>query len=505
MGHWWLLHFRKETAMRRWVWWALLFGGVMVSGADRAAAAVKTPAVIGNGMVLQRGMEVPVWGTADPGEQVTVHFQDQEVSATAKPDGRWAVRFKKLKAGGPFEMVIQGKNKLVLKDVLVGEVWVCSGQSNMEMQLQACTGAPDTIRDSTNPKIRLFTVAHAYVPKPATDVKVVRPVAAIEDKGRVNLAGDVKGIWLPCGPRTVPGFSAVAYYFGRDLQKKLKVPVGLIHTSVGGTPAEFWTSAEALAANRALKGLRGSGLYNGMIAPLIPYAIRGAIWYQGESNAGGPVRARQYETLFPTMIEDWRARWHQGDFPFLFVQIAPWRIPPAKDKAGKPVPNVAAQQGWPALREAQRLTLKKVPNTAMAVITDVGDANDIHPRNKAPVGDRLAREALALAYGEKIEYSGPAYAAMRVEGDRGIIQFDHLGGGLVAKGGPLTGFTIAGEDGKFVPAKAEIRGDEVVVRSPEVKHPAAVRYGWSDNPEVNLWNKAGLPASPFRTDTFALK
>jgi sialate O-acetylesterase len=469
--------------MRRWGVTLLLGWVALACAAHRAAAAVKTPAILGNNMVLQRGMKLPVWGTADPGEEVTVRFQGQEVSAKADGDGHWAVRLKELKAGGPFEMTVQGTNKLVFKDVLVGEVWVCSGQSNMEMQLLACTGAPDTIRDSANPNIRLFTVSHANVPKPAPDVR---------------------GGWTQCGPQTVRTFSAVAYYFGRDLQKKLKVPVGLIHTSVGGTPAELWTSPEALAAHRDLKGLRGSGLYNGMVAPLIPYAIRGAIWYQGESNAGSPERAKQYETLFPTMIEDWRARWHQGDFPFLFVQIAPWRIPQGKDKAGKPIPN-PAQQGWPALREAQRLTLKKVPNTAMAVITDVGDANDIHPRKKAPVGERLARAALAVAYGEKVEYSGPAYTAMRVEGGRAVLQFDHVGGGLEAKGGPLTGFTVAGEDGKFVPAKAEIRGDEVVVRSPQVKHPAAVRYGWSDNPEVNLWNKAGLPASPFRTDKFALK
>jgi sialate O-acetylesterase len=256
----------------------------------------------------------------------------------------------------------------------------------------------------------------------------------------------------------------------------------------------LWTSAEALRAHAQLKGLRGSGLYNGMIAPLIPYGIRGATWYQGESNAGSPVAAKLYETLFPVMIADWRTRWHQGDFPFLFVQIAPWAVPTKEGKAG-----------WPALREAQRLTVKKVPKTAMAVTTDVGDAKDIHPRNKAPVGARLALAALALAYGEEVEYSGPAYAGMKVEGAQAVVSFRHLGGGLVAKGGPLTGFTIAGEDGKFVPAKAEIRGDQVVVSSPHVEHPAAVRYGWSDVPEVNLWNKAGLPASPFRTDTFALK
>jgi sialate O-acetylesterase len=299
----------------------------------------------------------------------------------------------------------------------------------------------------------------------------------------------------------VPDFSAVAYFFGRDLQSKLGVPVGMIHTSYGGTPAEAWTSRAALEANADLKSLlasppagtqafqRPTGLYNAMIHPLIPYAIKGAIWYQGESNAG---RAYQYKTLFPTMIRNWRQDWGQGDFPFLFVQLAPFH-----KKVSQP-----GDSQWAELREAQRLTLKQVPATAMAVITDVGDEDDIHPQKKEPVGQRLALAALALAYGKDVEYSGPAYAGMEVRGHEIWLRFDHVDGGLVAMGDALEGFTIAGADQKFHPATAEIRGDKVVVSSPEVSQPVAVRYGWADYPVVNLANRAGLLASPFATDDF---
>jgi sialate O-acetylesterase len=288
----------------------------------------------------------------------------------------------------------------------------------------------------------------------------------------------------------------VAYYFARDLHAKLGVPVGIISTSWGGTPAQAWTSAEGFAGQPELKGYADqlqaaevlpenghqnfpAALYNAMIAPVVPYGMKGVIWYQGEANAG---QSKQYQTLFPAMIADWRAKWKLGDFPFLFVQIAPFK--------GLP----------PEIREAQLLTLAKSKNTAMAVTTDCGDANDIHPKQKEPVGHRLSLAARALAYSEKIEYSGPLYQEMKAAVDKAWISFSHAGGGLVAKDGDLKGFTIAGADGKFVPAKAEIKGDKVVVSAEGVSDPKAVRYGWDNVPGVNLFNKEGLPASPFRTD-----
>jgi sialate O-acetylesterase len=488
-----------------------------------AQATVKPHVLITDGMVLQQGMNVPIWGTADEGEQVTVRFQNQEFTTTAK-DGKWEVRLDDLKPGGPFEMTIAGKNTLQFKNVLVGEVWVCSGQSNMEWLVSASAHADKTIAESKNPRIRLFTVAK-------------RPAA-------VPLH-TVHGSWLECGPQTVANFSAVGYFFGRDLQKARNVPVGLIHTSWGGTPAESWTSKPALEAESALKYMAdrqaqalarypqdldnyiaaltrfkegvvkaqaagrdfpdppgqladparnawgASTLYNGMIAPLIPYGIRGAIWYQGESNVG---RAYEYRTLLSTMIKDWRANWNQGDFPFLIVELAPFM-----KKETQPT-----ESQWAELREAQVWTAQHVPNTAVAVITDVGEEFDIHPRRKAPVGARLALAARALANGEQIEYSGPVYSSMEVEGNKALLSFTHVGGGLVAKDGPLQGFTIAGEDHKFVNAQAEIQGDKVAVWSPHVSHPVAVRFGWANFPVVNLWNKAGLPASPFRTDDFPM-
>jgi len=486
-------------------------------------AAVKPHALISESMVLQAGMKVPIWGTADDGEKVTVRLQGQEVSATAK-DGKWLVHLEELKAGGPFEMTIAGSNTIHFKNVLVGEVWICSGQSNMEWPVSLSAEPEKTIKQSKNPMIRLFTV-----PKKPTSAPVH------------HITGD----WQECSPATIGRFSAVAYFFGEHLQKARQVPVGLIHTSWGGTPAESWTSLPALEAEPSLKYLAeqqirvlggypqsidkyiaaltkyrqeisqidatkhdlpspaappanparnawdASTLYNGMIAPLIPYGIRGAIWYQGESNAG---RASEYRTLLPAMIKNWRTDWQQGDFPFLIVQLAPFT---------KILPE-PGESDWAELREAQLHTTQVLPNAAEAVITDLGSESDIHPRWKEPVGSRLALAARALAHGEKIEYSGPIYESLRVEGSNAIVSFQHVGGGLVAKEGTLTGFTIAGADRKFVKADAEIHGDQVIVRSPKVESPVAVRFGWANYPVVNLWNKAGLPATPFRTDDFPM-
>lgn len=452
----------------------LLFGATLSSAVLHAK--VKPNVLFTDGAVLQRGQSVPVWGTANDGEKVTVEIAGQTATTTAQ-GGKWKLELKPLKAGGPFSMKISGDNEVTVNNLLVGEVWVASGQSNMEW----------TINASFQPEVE----------KPKAKFPQIRMITAKKVASLTPL-DEVQGKWQECSPETVGGFSAVAYYFARDLHAKLGVPVGIISTSWGGTPAQAWTSAEGFEGQPELKGYadqikaaaekppeNGSGphfpgaLYNAMIAPVIPYGIKGVIWYQGESNAG---QSKQYQTLFPAMIADWRTKWKLGDFPFLYVQIAPFK--------GQP----------PEIREAQFLTLAKSKNTAMAVITDYGDANDIHPKQKEPVGNRLSLAARALAYGEKIVYSGPLYQEMKAVGGKAWIRFSDVGGGLVAKDGDLKGFTLAGADGKFIPAKAVIEGDKVVVSAEGVADPKAVRYGWENVPDVNLFNKEGLPASPFRTD-----
>jgi len=614
-------------------------------------AEVKPNSLFSHNAVLQQGVEIPVWGTANDGERVTVEVAGQKQTTVAK-DGRWMVRLKPLKAGGPLTMKIAG---VAITNVLVGEVWVCSGQSNMERELGPRPPQPpidnwqQEVASANYPQIRQF-----LVPKRLSFQTIT----------------DADGHWMVCSPETAESFSAVGYFFGRDLYHDIKVPIGLVFSAWGGTVAEAWTSAgslltmpdfkptvEQLQDPAAIEKARGtydksladwyrtndpgsaatpnwadpkldisdwkqmtlptswedaglpdfdgvvwfrkeldlpeawagkeavlhlgpvddqdttwingvqvgakgyysdardyrirpsvlkSGrnvivvrvldtggpgglsapadqmklestsasvasislagvwryhagvslaqnwtlptsldnnpnvatvLYNGMIAPLQPFRIKGVIWYQGESN---DKRARQYRELFPLLIADWRRAW--GSFPFLFVQIAPFR-----DLS-------------PEIREAQLLTLGKSPHTAMTVITDAGDSNDIHPAHKQVVGARLALAARALAYGEKIEYAGPLFDSMKIDGNQAILRFTHTGGGLVAKGGELKGFTIAGDDKNFVTATAEIKDDTVVVWSETVPKPVAVRYGWANVPEVNLFNEAGLPASPFRTD-----
>jgi sialate O-acetylesterase len=455
---------------------------LFISVAAFAPAAVKLPAVIGSNMVLQRDQPLPIWGWADKGEEVTVTIAGQEVSAKAGDDGRWKVTLAKLDVGQPLEMTVKGSSgsTITLKNILVGEVWLGSGQSNMELPVVACKDAQQEIAAAKYPRIRLFNVARLQSPQPVADTK---------------------GEWKPCSPETVGGFSAAAYYFGRQLHKDLNVPIGLIASSWGGSPAEAWTRRGALEANPKLKPMAagGSTLYNGMIAPIVPYGIRGAIWYQGEANVGG---AYTYRTLFPAMIANWRADWGQGDFPFGFVQIAPfgysdaWNASPA-----------ACAELW----EAQRMTLYASPNTGMAVTVDLtagdmihpknGNFDGIHPKNKQDVGRRLALWALAKVYGRDVVYSGPITKSMIVEGNKIRLRFDHVGAGLVSRDGkPLIDFTIAGEDKKFVPAAATIDGDTVVVHSDQVATPVAVRYAWYDTATPNLSNKDGLPASPFRTD-----
>ncbi len=621
------------------------------------AENIQLPPLFGDNMVLQRDMEVAVWGTAEPGGTVQISINDKEASAKVGEDGKWEVNLPPMQAGGPFEFSVNGARDTTFTNVMIGDVWVASGQSNMEWQLQATVdNYEEEIANANYPNIRLFDVERDLSTVELNQLR--KPVT-----------------WKECSPETIPTFSAVAYFFGRELHQEYDVPIGLISSSWGGTPSEAWTSkgtirdfepfgeqiaemekeattpeeAEAnmqAAQNEREKiireanekinaagftpdfdyaewktmeiptlwesaGLRnydgfvwfrkeitlpsamagnsltlhlgniddadvtwfngekigetnahnelreyevpanlvkagsneivirvqdtggGGGLYgpaeemkivsgsfsvslagdwqynetiepqlpqlnnsphqpavlyNAMINPLIPYGIKGAIWYQGESNAG---RAYQYRSIFPAMIEDWRSNWGIGEFPFLFVQLANFM-------ERKPEP---ADDAWAELREAQLMTLR-LPNTGMAVTIDIGEADDIHPRNKQDVGKRLALAAKKVAYEEDNVYSGPIYESMEIKGDSILLTFTNVGSGLMKlPDEKLKGFAIAGEDQQFVWAVAEIIGEnQVAVSSPKIKNPVAVRYGWASNPDVNLYNEEGLPASPFRTD-----
>lgn len=505
-----------NTAVRVISTISLLF--VLLASSEQVFAELRLPALISDGMVLQQGEEISIWGWAEPGELIAVSgsWQNEEMIATADMDGQWMLKMDPHEAGGPYELTISGEKTITIKNIMFGEVWVCSGQSNMEWIVANSADAEKEIAEADYPDIRMFTVVKNVAEEPQSDCK---------------------GNWAVCSSQTVPRFSAVGYFFARELHRELNVPVGMIHTSWGGTPAEAWTKREVIAKipectpiiqrydeaakkvqqiqkeyevkleqwkeNAGDEGkeppekpqipsnlrytLMTFSLYNGMIAPLLKYRIKGAIWYQGESNAG---RAYQYRKLFPDMIRNWREDWEQGDFPFLFVQLANY-------KAVNPEPG---ESDWAELREAQLKTLQ-LPNTGMAVIIDIGEANNIHPKNKQDVGKRLALLALAKTYGKEKVYSGPLYESMEIEGNKIILHFDHIGGGLKAAGdGPLKGFAVAGEDRKFVWADAGIEGNTVVVSSEKILKPVAVRYGWADNPQCSLYNKEGLPASPFRTD-----
>jgi sialate O-acetylesterase len=485
---------------------SLLFLASLLLFAPISEAQLKLPSFFSDHMVFQRGQRIKVWGTAEPGTTIIVSLNGKTAKAKADGKGGWQVSLPAMKEGGPYEMEVRaGGERIVLKDIYIGEVWIASGQSNMQWSVSGSMNADAEIREANYPLIRLLQVPVKSSPQPQWDVECR---------------------WQVCSPQSVRDFSAVAYFFARELYKKLDVPIGIIHSSQGGTPAEAWISYKTLSSNPKLKPLlepwekydqdverwreevekakkegkpepphpkapqwefwRPAGLYNAMIAPFTPFPIRGAIWYQGESNVG---RAEEYSILFPAMIEDWRKAWGIGKFPFLFVQLANFM-------QRKPEPSESA---WAELREAQTSALR-LPNTGMAVAIDIGEANDIHPKNKQDVGKRLALAALAIAYGQKIEYSGPMFERMEVEGNKARIFFKHTGSGLVCKGEKLLGFAIAGEDKKFVWAEAKIEGDTVVVWSDKVEKPVAVRYAWADNPECNLYNREGLPAVPFRTD-----
>ena len=480
-----------------------------------AQAEVSLPNIFGDHMVLQREQANPVWGKASPGEKVSVSIGGQSHTTITTADGSWQVTLEPLEVGGPYELEIRGNNTLTFSDILVGEVWVCSGQSNMGWAVRASADAELQIASANYPEIRLLSVPQ---------------IASQEPRDNFN------GSWNICKPQTVADFSAVGYSFGRRLHNTLGVPIGLIDNAWGGSAVEAWISRDALedadqydellaswdekaaamtdqifadsvaaykkwladgepgAKRRAPRDSRKSNhrpanLFNGVLHPIIGYGIRGAIWYQGEANAA---RAYQYRSLFPLMINTWRQHWRQGDFPFYWVQLADF-------KQEAPEPRDSA---WAELREAQTMTLS-LPNTGQAVIIDAGEGRDIHPRDKETVANRLARIALARDYGVEMAWQSPSYDSMRIDGDAISIQLKHVSASGLHTFDvyEVMGFEIAGEDQKFFWAEAKLEGkNKVTVSSPQVPKPVAVRYAWGDNPVVNLQDRNGLPLTPFRTD-----
>lgn len=486
-------------------------------------AEVKLPAVFSDHAVLQRGVAVPVWGWAEPGEKVAVTLGSVKAEATADGQGRWRVALGPLEPGEPRTLVVEGGNRIEVKDVLVGDVWLCSGQSNMAMTVNRCKDFEKEQAQANYPKIRMFKTAATPAREPQQDCT---------------------GAWVVCSPDTVSGFSGTAYFFAREVHGEVGVPVGLLNSSVGGTAIEAWTSMDAQKNVKELSPVfapwdraaadydeakaradydrrladwkvvaakaraeqkqpprrpqppvhprvdrnHPANLFNGMIAPLVPYAIKGAIWYQGERNARNVETAELYRTQLPLLIKDWRTRWGQGDFPFYYVQLPNFK---------KPTDDPGAESAWAVMRESMRQSLS-TPSTGMAITIDVGEEGDIHPKNKQDVGKRLALLALARVYDKKGPVSGPLVQSAKVENAEVVLTFEYTGGTLKTQdGGKPIGFALADADGKWHWAEARIEGDTVVVSHPDVKTPRAVRYAWADNPRCNLCNAAGLPASPF--------
>lgn len=493
---------------------------MLTVGVNSSPADVTLPALYCDNMVVQRGKPVVVYGWADSGERVTVSIGGGKGSAISGSDGAWRVELPPVKAGGPYELTVEGKNRIVLNNVLSGDVWVCSGQSNMQWPLRYTSDAGQEAAAANHPDLRLFVVRKEASGSPRQDCH---------------------GQWEPCTFRNAPDFSAAGYYFGRELMRELDVPIGLIQSAWGGTPIEPWISLDTLDGSpdfrRELDGWERiirerppeiveyydlvsswfvfafvcmgqkkpygkvpdppegydralwtpSWLFNAMIAPLTHVPVTGILWYQGESNAG---RAYRYRTLFPALIEDWRRQWGDDRLPFIYAQLSTTR-----KRQEKPV-----ESAWAELREAQLMALS-LPSTGMAVTVDIGE-EDVHFRNKREAGRRLALAALNTAYGHDIVHSGPVYRSVEFRDGRAYIEFDHTGSGLASlDGGTLTGFTVAAADSAFVNAHAAIEDGKVVVWSEDIAVPAAVRYGWSDHPACNLGNTEGLPASPFRTDS----
>ena len=512
----------KEKSGRTAGFIALLSLALTLAGSP-VSAEIRLPDILGSNMVLQRGQPVPVWGKADPGEKIRVGFKSMMLSATADGNGDWKVVLDPMEASAqPADMTITGKNEIRLTGILIGEVWLCTGQSNMQWRLLESDGGQQAIQAADYPEIRLFNVSRerSFKRKPG-------PI----------------GEWQACSPESVPEFSGIGYFFGLELYKKLGIPIGLVNASYGGSQAEAWTPVEYLAASEDLKpcierekiwaaerpavqarfdsdmaewrsaaekaradgtqaprqprvpdALRdyriAASIYNNMIGPLIPFAIRGALWYQGESNEE---RAEQYELLLPVMIRAWRERWGQGDFPFGIIQLPNFRAVSVQPE----------DQAWSHVRDAQRMTFLNTPQTGLIVTIDVGEAADIHPTNKLDVGHRCYLWAMADVYKADLTKSGPVFKSARKAGRKMILVFDEVGKGLkICQGDELKEFAVAGADRKWHWAEARIKGkDKVIVRSDEVSNPVAVRYAFNNNPEnPNLSNDTCLPAVPFRTD-----
>jgi sialate O-acetylesterase len=494
---------------------------LMLSAASATLRAeVRLPKLLSDHAVLQREAPIHIWGWADPGESVSVTLHGQHRSAVADPLGHWEVYLAPEHAGGPYDLQVAGTNSITISDILIGDVWFASGQSNMEMPLNGfpnsavLKNAAQEIANANHPEIRLLH---------------------IDQKASNYPLQDQPATWTQCTPETAASFSAVAYLFGRDIQEREHVPIGLIDSTWGGTPAEAWVSMDGISANASLMPVFSfwakladtqqdmpalhqkeqredlaaknanapkphhewhpnldswapAALFNGMVAPATPFTIKGVIWYQGETNSNNG-RANMYENVFSTLISDWRREWQQGNFPFLFVQISSFK----SDE----------RETWGIVRDAQRRTLD-LRNTAMAVSLDVGDPDNVHPSDKQTVAARLALAARSLAYGENIEYSGPLFREATVEGAGMRVWFDHTAGKLTSKEWSLPGFEIAGDDHRFVAATARIEGETVFVSSPLVSHPRFVRYAWANAPEATLFNAAGLPASTFTSEATPL-
>ena len=518
--------------------WALL-GAMLLAGSRPARADVRLPALFTDHAVLQRDRPLPVWGWAEPGEKVSVTLGDASGEAIAGKDGKWRVTLKAQPVSvKPMKLVVSGNNTLTLNDILLGDVWLCSGQSNMEWPLVLCDASED-VRGANLPLVRHFGVEMNFASKPQEEVR---------------------GRWQVCTPQTAGGFTAVGFYFARRVQRETGIPIGLLRSSVGGTNIELWMSQDTLMNTPVLapygKMMRESlatyqkdliaslpaveawtakareevkagrsvpmppavpdfpfgekmfrprcvTLHNGMIAPLVPFSMKGALWYQGENNAGGPAEGLQYIEKKRAMLADWRQWFGNPELPLYFVQLAAWQ---------NPSPEPGGGDGWAHIRDAQRKCLT-IPGTGMAVATDIGEAADIHPKNKGDVGERLALWALANQYGKKLEVSGPLYRELTIDGAKAVVHFDHTGAGLTAgrkegraamealPDGKLARFAIAGKDRQWRVARAEISGNTVICTHPDVPNPVAVRYGFTMNPVgANLYNKDGLPASPFRSD-----
>ncbi len=479
-------------------------------------ASIKLPGIISDHMVLQRDKPIRFWGWATPGSVITLRFKGKTYPCTTADGGKWLVKLPASPAGGPYELELEGDSSLIrIHDILVGDVWVASGQSNMEYGIQTDRDGKETIAQATDSMIRMF-----FVPW----------VTSLTEKNNTATATGLNGHWVVCSPKSMAeswawhGFSAVGFYFAQLIRKNYpKLPLGMIGAYKGGTPAQAWVSISGLEQEKALHhyvaehkkivntyiqsdttgGKKPDGgfgapgnLFNGMIAPLIHFPIKGVIWYQGESNGDNLEEALEYRVLFPRLIKDWRQHWQQRNFPFLFVQLTSFRAP-----AKEPVEGI-----WPWVREAQLKALS-LPNTGMAVITDAGDATDIHPKSKKAAGTRLALAALKVVYNKKGVSSGPLYTSMRIKGNSIELNFSNTGGGLIAMPNgsseqTLSGFAIAGKSKHFMWANAVLQGNKVIVSAEGLNEPVAVRYNWADNPPGNLYNKEGLPASPFRTDNW---